>query len=92
MNSVVRARRFNEINASVVAEHPRARMVPFAEAVDLPDGWIDPKLHTDGLHVDPNKVPALLDGELGRALRAAYQSVVAAEPGLRRPGATIWWP
>jgi peptidoglycan/LPS O-acetylase OafA/YrhL len=92
MNSVVRARRFNEINASVVAEHPRARMVPFAEAVDLADGWIDPRLHTDGLHVDPDEVPALLDGELGRALRAAYQSVIAAEPGLRRPGATIWWP
>jgi peptidoglycan/LPS O-acetylase OafA/YrhL len=92
MNSVTRARRFNQINASVVAEHPRARMVPFAEAVDDANGWVDLSLHSDGLHIDPPKVPGVMDRGLEDQLRAAYQSVVRALPSLRRPGATLWWP
>lgn len=92
MNSADRARRLNQINASVVAEHPRARMVAVADAVDDGTGWVDMALHPDGLHIDEGKVPGVLDGGLNAVMRSAYQSIVGAQPALRRSGATIWWP
>jgi peptidoglycan/LPS O-acetylase OafA/YrhL len=92
VNSIVRSRRLNQINASVVAEHPRARMVDFASYVSDPDGWVDMSLHPDGVHIDPRKVPGVLDRGLMDQLRAAYRSVVTAVPSVRKPGATIWWP
>jgi peptidoglycan/LPS O-acetylase OafA/YrhL len=91
-NNPARTRRLNEINRSVVQSHPGTRMVDFAGYVSLPDGHVDPALHPDGLHIDPNLVPGIMDRGLADEMRAAYRSVLSANAVPRRPGRTIWWP
>jgi hypothetical protein len=91
-NNPTRTRRLNEINRNVVSQIPGARIAPFAEAVDLSDGSVDPRLHPDGLHIDPAQVPAVMDAGLANQLRDLYRSIAAAQPALQRPGNTIWWP
>jgi hypothetical protein len=92
MNDAGRARRFNDLNASVVASHPLVRLVPYAEFISEPDGSVSNALRPDGLHVNPASLAALMPRGLEAIFRDGYRSVSASPGAVREAGPTVWDP
>jgi hypothetical protein len=90
INDAARARRLNDRNRALLPRHPGSRLVPYAELITGPDGSISRELRPDGMHLDPDEIPALMRAGLETILRDAYREVIRANPAAARPGRTIW--
>jgi len=92
MNDAGRARRLNDLTASVVRGISLAEMVPYAERISAPNGSVDPAIRPDGLHLRPDAVPAIMNKGLEADMRAAYQRAASRVTGALRNGPTFWTP
>jgi peptidoglycan/LPS O-acetylase OafA/YrhL len=90
MNDSERTRRLDALTRKAVAAHPNVTMIAYTAAI-ADNGTIDPATRPDGLHMDPAFIDADMDGRLGAALRAGYQSVMAnPRASLGTPRHTFW--
>jgi len=90
MNDAGRARRLNELTASVVGGIPLAQMVPYAERISGRDGVVDPAIRPDGVHLLPELVPGIMEKGLEADMRTAYQAPILRVKSGARNGPNFW--
>jgi hypothetical protein len=86
INDAGRTARLNHLNRNLVGAHPLVRLFPYADLLIGPGGQVSNDLRPDGMHLDPDLVPELMQDRMEEALRAAYRDVVRARPEIALPG------
>ena len=82
VNDPVRLVRLGELDDAVAADRPWVRRVPYARYLMGEGGTVPSSIRPDGLHVDPDAVPAMMVAGFEAELAAAYRAVAGVGASL----------